>query len=390
MKHNTWGGRIMKIINVEAFNLEIPYEVEYRPAWQPGLVRTSRDFTLVKIETDEGIVGYSGTDGYHEQTIENKVKPFLIGEDVFATENHARILRNAGVMWFIDLAFWDIIGKKANLPLYKLWGYTRKRVKAYASTAELGTPENRAELAKHYKEQGFKALKIRFNKETLEEDLALIDAVIEAVPDMTLMVDANQATSLPSPKQGVVWDYKRAYDTAKALEKRNVLWLEEPLSRYDYHNLKRLREETTINIAGGEKNLGLHEFSWLIDQRLYDIIQPDITMSEGVSQLRKIAAMTEMSKLHFVPHHGLSGFGLAGVVHLCCSTPGMMWLEMMYEPPTRTIETYQQLGGIIKDKIWIDKDGYVSAIEKPGLGLEVNEELIKKYHVSDQQIVRSK
>ncbi|OLS33866.1 mandelate racemase/muconate lactonizing enzyme family protein [Bacillus sp. MRMR6] len=371
----------MKIVDIKATNLEIPYDVEYRPAWQPGLVRKSRDFTLVRVYTEDGIVGYSGTDGYHAHTIETKVKPYLIGKDVFATEQHARVLRNAGVMWFIDLAFWDIIGKAANLPLYKLWGYTRDKVKAYASTAELGTPENRAELAARYKEEGFKAMKIRLHHEEMKDDLALIDSVMNAAPDLEFMVDANQATSLPSPSQGVVWDYRRALATAKELEDRNVVWLEEPLSRYDFPNLIRLRENTSIHIAGGEKNLGLHEFRWLIEKGVYDIIQPDITMSEGISQLRKIAAMTEMNKLHFVPHHGLSGFGLAGVVHLCCSTPGYMWLEMMYEPPTRTIETYQQLGGIIEDKVWIDKEGYVHAINKPGLGLDVNEAMIDKYTV---------
>ena len=168
---------------------------------------------------------------------------------------------------------------------------------------------------------------------------------------------------------------------ARELEARNVLWLEEPLSRYDFDNLIRLREATEIYISGGEKNQGLHEFRWLIERGVYDIIQPDAAMSEGLSQLRKIAAMAEMYKRQFVPHHSMSGIGLAAVLHLCCTFPGPTWLELMYEPKTRTIESFQQLGGIVESKIWIDQDGYVSPPDTPGLGVQVNEGLIQKFSV---------
>jgi L-alanine-DL-glutamate epimerase-like enolase superfamily enzyme len=371
----------MKITEIKATNLEIPYAVEYRPAWQPGLVRRSRDFTLVRISTDEGLVGYAGTDGHHAGAIAARVAPYLIGEDAFATERHARVLRHAGGLWFLDLAFWDIIGKAAGLPVYRLWGSFREKVPAYASTAELGTPEDRADLARRYRDEGFRAVKLRLRCETLAEDLALVDSVRHAVPEMTIMVDANQATTLPSPEPGPVWDYQRALQTARELEQRGVFWLEEPLSRYDFENLIRLRENTVIHIAGGESNRQLHEFRWLIERGVYDIIQPDCAMSEGISQLRKIAGTAEMFKRHFIPHHGLSGLGLAGTLHLVCSLPGMMWLEMMYEPPTRTLETYQRLGGILESTVWIDAEGYVHPPQAPGLGVEVNEGMIDRYAV---------
>jgi L-alanine-DL-glutamate epimerase-like enolase superfamily enzyme len=369
----------MKITEVRAWNLEIPYASEYRPAWQPGLVRRSRDFTLVRVSTDDGIVGYAGSDGQHAGAIAARVAPYLVGQELFATERHARVLRNAGGLWFIDLAFWDIIGKAAGLPLYRLWGSFREKIPAYASTAELGTPAERAELARRYREEGFRAMKLRLRCDTLAEDLALVDAVQEAVPDMTLMVDANQATTLPSPDLGPIWDYQRALETARELEERGLFWLEEPLSRYDFENLIRLRENTAIHIAGGESNRQLHEFRWLIERGVYDIIQPDCAMSEGISQLRKIAGMAEMFKRHFIPHHGLSGLGLAGTLHLVCSLPGTMWLEMMYEPPTRTVEVYQQLGGILTSRTWIDVGGFVHPPQTPGLGVEVDETMIERY-----------
>jgi L-alanine-DL-glutamate epimerase-like enolase superfamily enzyme len=213
------------------------------------------------------------------------------------------------------------------------------------------------------------------------EDLALLDAAMKAAPDATFMIDANQATFLPSAKPSPLWDYRRALATARELEKRGVLWLEEPLGKFDFENLARLREATGIHIAGGESNRELHEFRWLIERGVYDIIQPDCCLSEGISQLRKIAALVEAHKRHFIPHHGLSGVGLAATLHLACTTPGLAWMEMMYEPPTRTIETYQQLGGIIESRIWIGADGYVSPSNEPGLGVRINEAMIERYAV---------
>ncbi|RPJ04627.1 MAG: mandelate racemase/muconate lactonizing enzyme family protein [Deltaproteobacteria bacterium] len=371
----------MKIIDVKANNLTIPYPGEVRPAWQPGLVATSHNFTLVRVLTDEEITGYGGTSGHCAGAILSQVKPYLVGEDPFATEHLARVYRNAGSgMWCVDMALWDIIGKAAHLPLYRLWGHFRDRVPAYASAVEVGTPEDRAELALHYQSEGFKAMKLRLHNDEVKEDLAIVDASIKATKGkMGFMIDANQATNLPSPRKGVVWDYQRALRMARELEARKVLWLEEPLSRYDFDNLIRLRESTEISISGGEKNQGLHEFRWLIERGIYDIVQPDAAMSEGVSQLRKIAAMAEMYKRQFVPHHSMSGIGLAAVLHLCCTFPGPTWLELMYEPKTRTIESFQQLGGIIESKIWIDQEGLVSPPDAPGLGVVINEKMVEKY-----------
>jgi L-alanine-DL-glutamate epimerase-like enolase superfamily enzyme len=373
----------MKIVDVVSDNLRIPYPGEVRPAWQPGLVATSHDFTLVRIVTDDGIAGVGGTSGHIARVISTQVKPYLVGEEPFGTERLARIYRNAGSgLWCIDMALWDIIGKAAGLPLYKLWGGYHNKVPAYASAVEVGKPEDRAILANHYQEHGFKAMKLRLHNEEMADDLAILDACLKTTDGkMQFMVDANQATNLPSPKRGPVWDFRRALRMARELEARQVLWLEEPLSRYDFDNLVRLREATEILIAGGEKNQGLHEFRWLIERGVYDIIQPDCALSEGVSQLRKVAAMAEMYNRGFVPHHGMSGIGLAAGLQLACTFPGSTWLELMYEPRTRTIDAYQQLGGILESKIWIDNDGYVAPPDRPGLGVLLNERAIEKYRV---------
>lgn len=371
----------MKIVDILTNNLTIPYPGEFRPAWQPGLVVTSHDFTLIRIVTDGDITGVGGTSGHLAGVIDAQVKPYLVGEDPFATERLARIYRNASSgIWCIDMALWDIIGKAAGLPLYRLWGHYHDKIPAYASAVEVGTPESRAELAIHYQELGFRAMKLRLHNKKIDDDLAILDACQKATKGkMDFMVDANQATNLPSPEPGVRWDYQRALRMARELEARKVLWLEEPLPRYDFDHLIQLRESTEINIAGGEKNQRLHEFRWLIERQVYDIIQPDPAMSEGVSQLRKVAAMAEQYQVQVVPHHGMSGIGLCAALHLACTFPGPTWLEMIYEPTTRTVEAYQMLGGILESKIWIDQYGFVRPPKEPGLGVIINEQAVKNY-----------
>lgn len=371
----------MKIVDLRAWELDLPYPEPFVPAWQPGIVRRSREYTLVAVTVEDGTVGYGGTDGHHRGVLERDVKPFLVGADVFHTEVHAETFRSAGFAWFVDLALWDVIGKLAELPLHRLWGTCRDSVPAYASTGSLGTPEERAELVEHYRGHGFRAAKIRFGNETLAEDLAIYDAVTERVPDMMLMVDANQATNLPRAKHAARWDYHRAHCTALELQERGAAWLEEPLPRHDLDDLVRLRENTSIHIAGGEKNRGMHEFRTLVQRGAYDIVQPDPAMSEGVSQLRKVASMCELWHRHFVPHHGLSGIGLAGSLHLCLSTPGYKYLEVMYEPRTRSVHAYQQLGGILTSNLWIDNNGNVHPNASPGLGVDVDEARISEYEV---------
>ena len=246
----------MIIRDVVATNLTIPYDVPYRPAWQPGLVRNDRTFTIVKIVTEDGIVGYGGSDGHQAGTVASSVKPYLVGKPAWATELHARTFRNAGGTWFVDLALWDVIGKTANLPLYKLWGASRDKIKAYASTAELGTPADRADLARRYQSEGFRALKLRFHNETMNDDLALIDSAMGAAPGMTVMIDANQATFLPSARPSPRWDYRRALDTARELEQRSVLWLEEPLAKAVGELAEsRCRHTSRMKRAGSELNI---------------------------------------------------------------------------------------------------------------------------------------
>jgi D-galactarolactone cycloisomerase len=371
----------MKIIDVKVSLLQVPYPVPFRSAWAQDVEVRSRPTTIVQVYTDAGIVGIgaSGVDEWY--AIEHEVKPYLIGKDPLFVEEHIRVIRRVGA-WPVDIALCDIMGKAAGKPLYQLWGAYQDKIPAYASIVAGKTPEARAEDALGFLDQGFKAIKLRLHHERFADDIRMVEVVRKAVGDrMEIMVDANQAGVMLQQPTGVVWNLERARATAQELENYSVYWLEEPLPRHQLQNLASLCDEVDIFIAGGEGDSGIHTFVQMLDLGSYDILQPDCTMSEGLSQMRKIAAMTEMRDRLFIPHHGNNGIGLAAHMQLCATIPNCPWVEFIIDPPYRTVETYQQLWGVIADPIVPDREGNIPVPQKPGLGVEIDEKALAKYRV---------
>src|SRR6266567_748806 len=335
-------------LKIDAFDIihlrgpEFPSPV--RPAWAPGSTWRRRDATLVKLTTEDGIVGW-GVLGYSVSSVlETWIKPRLVGQDPFALEQHARVFRSAGGAWGVEMALWDIIGKACGQPLYKLWGGFRDRVPGYASCVELRSGEQRAEDAAARRAEGWRAMKLRLHDWTLASDIAQVEHVRRAMgDDFVILVDANQAQQpgTPQPEEGPVWRYERALQTARELQRMGVFWLEEPLDRYDFEGLRRLCAEVDLLIAGGENNIGLHELRWLIEQDIYDVIQPEAMVAETLSGLRKIAALGEMRHKLIAPHHGGGGLGLVAHLHLACAIPNSTYFEMLMEPPEMTSADFQ-------------------------------------------------
>ncbi len=376
----------MKVTDVRATLLDVPYPVDFTAAWTPHITLSSRPVSLVRIETDDGLVGYGASGRDEAQEVNEIVAPRLIGEDPLAIERFADLITQGGGRWLVDMALWDIVGKSAGKPLHQLWGTYQTRIMAYASTVAASTPEQRADDALRYLEQGFKAIKLRTHYPTMAEDVRLVELVRDAVGErMEIMVDANQAGA-PSSAAGTLgdpvrWDYDRALRSAREFEQLGVFWLEEPLPRYQFENLARLCNSVDMNIAGGEGNSGIHEFYWMLRDGVYDIVQPDCTMSESLTSLRKIAAMAEMMDKLFIPHHGNTGIGLAAHMQLCATLRNCPYVELILDPPYRTIESYQQLFGIVATPMKIDYDGYLAVPDGPGLGVEIDEDLIEIYAV---------
>ena len=367
----------MKIAAVEVQLLrDVPAPRELRFAWAPGSVTRASTISLIRIRTEDGLEGI-GTGGDPAAT--RGAGQQLVGQDPFDTERHIRLMRRSGNVWGLDLALWDLIGKACQQPLYKLWGGYTDRIKGYASTVEIGSPEQRAQDALGFLEEGFRAMKLRLHNETLEEDIALARAVRDAVGDrMELMADGNQAQTpvTPSTQPGVIWDQRRALYTARALEEMGFVWLEEPLSRYDFEGLAKLNASVGLAIAGGENNRYLHEFHWMLEQGTYDILQPDGLVSEGMGQLRKIAALAEARNKLCVPHHGGGGIGTYGHLHFSASVCNSPWVELMRDRPGEFPWPAQHLPAT---PIMVDQDGYVPLSPGPGLGIEVDEDFVKRY-----------
>ena len=371
----------MKITDIECIELTGPaFATPIRSAWTPGGTYPRMNAALVRVHTDEGITGL-GSPGYTlSPRVESWIKPQLIGQDPFALERHARIFRNAGAGWGVEIALWDIIGKTCGQPLYKLWGGYRERVPAYASFMEVRAPEVRAADIEATKAAGWRAAKLRAHAQTIAEDVAQVTAVRQAVgPGFTLMVDANQAQQPGTlqPEPGPIWSYERALATARALHELDVYWLEEPLDRYDLDNLARLTASTDILIAGGENNCGLHEYRWLIERGCYDVLQPEAMVGETMSQLRKACAYAEMHRKLCAPHHGGGGIGFIAHLHLCAAIPNCPFVEVFHEPPDMTTDTFQWY---LAEPLTLQvADGCFVAPDKPGLGVALDEDKVRRH-----------
>jgi D-galactarolactone cycloisomerase len=332
----------------------------------------------VKVTSDDGLVGW-GTPGYGDTSlVESWIKPQLVGQDPFLLERHGRIFQRAGAGWGVEIALWDLIGKATGQPLWKLWGGYRDRVPAYASYLELRTPERKAEDALAARDEGYRALKLRLHEWTMKADLAHVEAVRRALGDgFVILTDANQAQQPGTihPDDGPVWTYERAVQTARELEGLGVYWLEEPLDRYDFDGLKRLCAAVDLPIAGGENNRGMHEFRTMIEQDVYDVLQPEAMVSGTMTTLRKIAALGEVHRKPVAPHHGGGGLGLAAHLHLACAIPNGTYFELLQDPGCMTADEFQWY---LAEPLRIDPNGDILAPDRPGLGVEPDPTLLPR------------
>lgn len=375
----------MQIVNVEAIPIEIPLKEPFFPSWLPGYPQNHNRLTLIKVYTDEKITGYSAGVAFLNEgkMFGDLLAPFLIGRDPFAVEEIIPILRNATYLgfrvWFVEIALWDIIGKATKQPIYKLLGGARNKILAYASTGEVREAKRRVEDILHLKEKGFKAAKLRFHSLDYKKDLETAEKVREAVgEDFGLMVDGNQGWPVYGMAPFLKWDFKTALTIAKELKNLNCLWLEEPLYKHDYEHLKLLREKVDLPIAGGEMNADLHEFRDLINMRCFDILQPDATLCTGILNARKVAGMAEAAGIKFAPHTWTNGIGLAANLQIMGAVPNCEWAEYPIEYNSWVPEVRD---GILTEPITVGKDGYIKIPDKPGLGIEIDEEKVKKFKV---------
>ena len=376
----------MKITDVKAYYLEIPFDKPFRVATSPKVARKSEAFVLVKVFTDEGIVGIGAQRTPFPawtKYIESSVRAFLLNEivDPFYTEKFAIYYRSlalgTGVSprpCCVEMALWDIVGKAAGQPVFKLLGAQQDRVKAYASVLE-PYPQS-LEFTKSLFDEGYRAIKLQIG--WMWRDPKKVLEVIRAIRDelgyeLEIMVDAMQ-----SWEAAPLYDFRTALKYARGLEEYDVVWLEEPLPHFNNPDLSaRLCAAVDIQIAGGGAMFGFHTYKTILEKGVLDIVQPDVQYAGGILEVKKIALLAEAYGKSCIPHYFGNGIGLAATLQVIGST-NIPYVEYPYHPPAWTVEFRD---AVLKEPIRIDKDGYVKIPEKPGLGIELNEEVVKKYAV---------
>lgn len=368
----------MKITDIKLHRLKSLGTVgELVPAWPGASMRFTRGGgAFVAIETDAGLTGIGPGAG---PALVERAKELLVGENPLRVERHAEqiahYLRGGGYGGGagFDIALWDLVGKAMGEPLVNVFGGGDAEVIPYASLIQLSTPEERAEQAARLAADDWQAIKLRLHHATIAEDIETVRRVREAVGDtMTVMVDANQAQSATPWQPGVRWDFLRALTTARELEQLGVYWLEEPLPRYAFDDIARLNDSTGLRIAGGENNVGLHEFTRMLQGNVYDVLQPESMVLQGITTLRRIATLAEAFGKSCVPHHGGGDIGVIAHLHLVASWSHAPYMELLHDPP---IGDYHHRFAMFADGPEV-MDGVMRVPEAPGLGIEIDPDLI--------------
>lgn len=363
----------MTIRAIRISHHRLPLDPPFPAAWD-SRPRTFFPAMIVRVEDDSGQVGIGGGDPM--PGIEAYLDLF-IGHDPLDLQRHFEVMCNidfhADRPWPLDIALWDLAGKLLDQPCWQMAGGHGTRIRAYASSGVHRTPDEMAALAIRVRDAGMPALKIRFGRDSLDEDLAVLARVRAEIGEtIELMVDCNQGWRMPWDTQPP-WDLGRALEVARELERHDVYWMEEPLHRGDYVGMRRLRAETSLRIAGGEMTRQLHEFRALLEHECLDVYQPDAACSLGMTGLRTLAGEVHAHGCMFTPHTWGNGIGLVANAHLTAGSVGAPFIEYPFDPPEWTPE---RRDFPLTEPFTADSDGWLTLSERPGLGIELNEALL--------------
>ena len=369
--------RSVRITAIRLTRLSVPLDPPFPAAWDP-VPRRSFAATIVRMETDEGVVGVGSgdtMDGFEA------FEHLFVGEDPLAIARHVRVLEtidfHAGRYWPLEAALWDILGQVAGLPVATLFGGASDGLPVYASCGMLLPPAARAELALRLRDEGFRALKIRVDPRRLEDGLAAVVATRDAVGDsMALMVDINQGWRMAGDTSRSL-DPVAAREVAARLAALDVLWLEEPLAGTDLAGLAALRGSAPgIRIAGGEMTRTFAELLAAIEADAFDVYQPDVVLAAGMSRARTLAELALARNRWFTPHTWTNGIGLLANLHVAAGVGGGPFLEFPYDPPGWSVERRDFM---LAEPVRPGPDGILHVPSGPGLGIVLDETAIRRY-----------
>lgn len=351
--------------------------------------------TYVRIYTDEGVIGNGecihGTAGCPE--IVHSFKPILVGENplnvdaLFEKMRRSQLFNGAmsgatvTAMTGIEIALWDLAGKILGLPVYQLLGGKfRDSIRLYCDShaGKDFSPEAYAERAREVVEMGFDALKFdvdeteagfrndRWNWHASGPEIdwmvERVGAVRDAVgPNIDLAIDMHGRYDLGS---GIA--------VARAMEPFKLLWLEEPVPPENVAAMREVKQNARVPLCSGENLYLRWGFRDLIEQRAVDYIMPDIPKCGGLSECRKIANMAEVYYIPLAPHNVCGPLGTMASAHVCASIPNFLIMEWHWIDYLGWDELTVQDEPVIQN-------GHVVLNDKPGIGLEVNDDAVRKY-----------
>lgn len=340
--------------------------------------------TVVEVISDEGLtgVGSAMTGKALVDAALRLLRPVLIGE---RADEPARVTEKLRQSYFwqgrggavehaisgLDIALWDLFGKVCKQPVARLLGgHYRHKIKPYGSMLfdEPGPLRDKLQQAVA---RGFKAIKLGwrpFGRRDRKFDELLIRTAREAVgPDIELMVDAGGS------EQYWPHGYKWALETARMLARYDIVWFEEALPPDDLEGFIELRRHSPVPITTGEVLTRRQSFRPFIEQHAVDIIQPDCTKCGGLTEAWRIGWLAYDHNVLLVPHGWNTAIGLAADLHLTAALPVARYVE--YLTPSPYIEE------IITEPFKVDAAGYLAVPDKPGLGIELNRDALKRYGI---------
>ena len=338
---------------------------------------THSGLNVIHIDTDEGLSGLGIGASIQDApdvgvAMVEHLKQVLIGRDPLDNERHwyemwrPKLVGRRGistrVISGIDIALWDLKGKIAGLPVYKLLGGFTNKIDTYIAGGYYEEGKGLKELAEEMEvnmDLGARAVKMKIGAVPINEDVERVRVVRETVgPDVKVMVDANNA-----------YRHYQAIEFARKAEKYDLFWFEEPVEPDDYIGQREITQSTSIPVAAGENEYTRYGFRDMINHRAVDILQPDALIMGGVTEFMKVVALAQANDLDIAPH------GAQEVhIHLVTAISNGLILEYYRD----SVDPMH--GNMYKETLTI-KDGYVYAPDRPGLGLELNYEALEPHRL---------
>ena len=364
----------MKITNLEVYELKVPFSIGVKSSSADFLKQDGMDFCVIKIETDNGIIGWGDAFSFNcrravSEVISNMVKPHLIGKNPLDVQNinfelqkKLHLFGRYGITMFaisgVDIALWDIVAKYSNLPLCNILGSDgNKKIPAYASLWRYENAEAVKDRCSHAKSLGYNYIKL--HEVFTPEVRAAREVLGDEIP---IMVDTN-----------CPWTRDEARQMLNDWEEFNLYWVEEPINPpEDFESLSNLRSDSFIPLAAGENACTSFEFKKMFEAEAVDYAQPSVTKVGGITEFNKVVSISQSYGVQVMAHSPYFGPGFLATLHLAQSMHNPGLLERFFID----LEAY-----LYPVEIFNPKDGYFKINGNIGLGYEPDANVLKDYIV---------